>query len=75
MARVLRCDRCGHVYEKNETHPNTAGHFRTVISGVCLVTRNYGYVEEMDLCDECIDKLTQFLGGVELDEPKCVFLD
>lgn len=67
MARVLRCDRCGHVYEKNDAHPYKAGGCGTVISGVCLVTRNDCYVEEMDLCDECIEKLTQFLGGVELD--------
>jgi hypothetical protein len=75
MASVLRCDRCGHVYEKNVTHPYKTGNCGTVLSGMCLVTRNEYHVEEMDLCDECIDKLNRFLGGVELDEPECGFLD
>ena len=58
--KVKKCDRCGAIYKKNEKHKT-----KVVGSGIVSViaTMNeMGYIdEEYDLCDECIEKLYDWL--------------
>ena len=61
MANAKKCDRCGKYYDKNEARTESG----SVLTGVGFITAN-NHVLDHDLCDECIDKLKQFLKGVEL---------
>lgn len=61
LSRVIQCDRCGKIYEKNEryqTRDNVAG---GVISGISTITEVGLRDESYDLCDECIGELLEWL--------------
>lgn len=56
MADVKKCDRCGAFYEKNK---NNKSYTRNIV-GVYLRYQDTD-VARYDLCDECVEKLKQFL--------------
>lgn len=64
MANAKKCDRCGEFYLDNEAEHNSR-----VTKGVAFIGVHndfrWGY---KDLCDDCQDKLDQFLDGRELKE-------
>jgi hypothetical protein len=67
MANAKKCDRCGEFYEKNVRYELTAGGRKTVIDGVCKTTSNECTVDYMDLCDDCLSALDNFLNMVEVE--------
>lgn len=57
MARIYKCDRCGHAYERPIT-PDLS---------VIRYQHNYGDMK-YDLCDKCLEDLEKFLKGYNLFE-------
>lgn len=70
MARAIKCDRCGKLYEKNQKTLEYEGR-NVVTMGVQFVIGNYTYPRgHRDLCDSCLDLLCDFLNITNtLDEP------
>ena len=67
MANAKKCDRCGKYYDKNQKFKikNTTTDFADGIK----FTGVKGYdSSQFDLCDDCIEKLYNFLGGVKLEK-------
>lgn len=63
MANAKKCDRCGAYYDKNFAKTNSG----SSICGAAFTNPMNSYLRcEMDLCDECLDKLKRFFAGVEL---------
>lgn len=68
---IRKCDRCGKAYEKNIKHPTRGTIAGSEVAGIVTKTWSKGLDEEYDLCDECIEKLFNWLKndeGVENDE-------
>lgn len=58
--KVKKCDRCGAIYEKNEkckTKVIRGG----IVSTIATISKREMLDEEYDLCDECIEKLYDWL--------------
>lgn len=76
MAMVKKCDRCGNIYSDNVkkieipfiTDNNKLHAYRTV-SRISIITSIYPKCQySFDLCDECAEKLINFLSQNENDE-------
>lgn len=66
MADVKQCDRCKKIYEKNEAFIHCIdGNYkdnRRTLSGInILYSENNFKIGDLDLCDECIADLLNFL--------------
>lgn len=58
--KVKKCDRCGAIYEKNEKCKTKE--VRNGIVGKIATISGRGILdEEYDLCDECIEKLYDWM--------------
>lgn len=61
-----KCDRCGRYYDKNYTKLK---HYDGAVVGVSLVRAGVPtgirYIEEKDLCDECIEEFQEFMKRFE----------
>ena len=63
-----KCDRCGNYYDKNQ---QTLKPYDGTLSGVAFVrSGNVGnrYIQERDLCDECLEDFKRYLMGAEVKE-------
>lgn len=58
--KVKKCDRCGAIYEKNEKCKTKATRNGT-ISTIATINERGMLDEEYDLCDECIEKLYDWM--------------
>lgn len=65
MAAAKKCDRCGKFYDRN-TRINKGLYKNEFIDGIVKTTSIGNYLNQIDLCDECLDELDIFLSGVEL---------
>lgn len=66
MAKAKICDRCGHVYGKNNYHAIFDVNKCGTVRGVCVMFEDLppdGKNAYMDLCDLCAEKLDLFLKG------------
>lgn len=65
MANAKKCDRCGAYYDKNEKFKlkKTPADIK---DGIMFTGLNGYNGAQIDLCDDCIEKLDIFLSGVEL---------
>ena len=68
LSRVIRCDRCGKTYEKNERYQTRGGVEGSVLSGITTITGMGLRDESYDLCDECIGELLDWLRNEQNDE-------
>lgn len=58
--KVKKCDRCGAIYEKNEKcKKKKSGN--GIVSAIATISERGLLDEEYDLCDECIEKLYDWL--------------
>lgn len=65
MASAKQCDRCGKFYNRNNRM--IKGPYKNEsIDGIVKTTNIGNYLKQIDLCDECLDKLDIFLSGIEL---------
>lgn len=58
--KVKKCDRCGAIYEKNEKC-KTKATGNGIVSTIATISERGIPDEEYDLCDECIEKLYDWL--------------
>ena len=58
--KVKKCDRCGAIYEKNEKCKTKATR-NGIVSAIATISERELLDEEYDLCDECIEKLYDWL--------------
>lgn len=58
--KVKKCDRCGAIYEKNEKC-KTKEVGNGIVSTIVTVSERGLPDEEYDLCDECIEKLYDWM--------------
>ncbi len=58
--KVKKCDRCGAIYEKNEKCKTKETRNGT-ISKIATINERGMLDEEYDLCDECIEKLYDWM--------------
>ena len=65
MAAAKKCDRCGKFYDRN-TRINKGRYKNEFIDEIVKTTNIGNYLNQIDLCDECLDKLDIFLSGIEL---------
>lgn len=65
MANAKKCDRCGAYYEKNQKF-RLGKTSLDIKDGIMFTGANGSYTDQIDLCDDCIEKLDIFLNGVEL---------
>lgn len=65
MAAAKKCDRCGKFYDRN-TRINKGRYKNEFIDGIVKTTNIGNYLNQIDRCDECLDKLDIFLSGIEL---------
>ena len=65
MASVKQCDRCGKLYNRNNRTIKRL-YKNEFIDGIVKTTNIGNYLNRIDLCDECLDKLDIFLSGTEL---------
>lgn len=65
MAAAKKCDRCGKYYDRNN-RINKGLYKNEFIDGIVKTTNTGNYLNQIDLCDECLDKLDIFLSGIEL---------
>lgn len=68
MATARKCDRCGKYYDENKKYRDEFG-IETVI-GLRFETLNGNNSSRIDLCDECLGKIKEFLGTDILKERK-----
>lgn len=66
MANALKCDRCGKFYIKNEKHKTSGRVNGGILGGITTVSTNENHDKWLDLCDDCISDLLDFLDGKEL---------
>lgn len=59
MAMVRKCDRCGKYYDENSKY--IWGFGRAQIIGLCFETIYGNHSNKIDLCDECLGKVKEFL--------------
>lgn len=65
MAAAKKCDRCGKFYDRNNRI--VKGLYKNeFIDGISKTTSIGNCLNQIDLCDECLDKLDIFLSGAEL---------
>lgn len=62
--KVKKCDRCGAIYEKN-TKCKTKRAMGGIVSAIATISERGMLDKEYDLCDECIEKLYDWLGDNE----------
>lgn len=65
MASAKQCDRCGKFYNRNNRTIKRL-YKNEFIDGIVKTTNIGNYLNRIDLCDECLDKLDIFLSGIEL---------
>ena len=65
MAAAKKCDRCGKFYDRNN-RMNKGLYKNEFIDGIAKTTNIGNYLNQIDLCDERLDKLDIFLSGIEL---------
>lgn len=58
--KVKKCDRCGAIYEKNEKCKTKEAR-NGIVSEIATISEKGFIDEEYDLCDECIEKLYDWL--------------
>lgn len=58
--KVKKCDRCGAIYEKNEKCKTKEGR-NGIVSTIATINEKGFIDEEYDLCDECIEKLYDWM--------------
>lgn len=58
--KVKKCDRCGAIYEKNEKCKTKAIR-NGIVSAIATISELGLPDEEYDLCDECIEKLYDWM--------------
>lgn len=58
--KVKKCDRCGAIYEKNEKC-KTKEVRNGIVSKIATISERGILDEEYDLCDECIEKLYDWM--------------
>ena len=58
--KVKKCDKCGAIYEKNEKR-KTKEIRNEIVSTIATISEKGFIDEEYDLCDECIEKLYDWL--------------
>ena len=58
--KVKKCDRCGAIYEKNEKC-KTKATGNGIVSTIATISDRGIPDEEYDLCDECIEKLYDWM--------------
>jgi hypothetical protein len=63
MANAKRCDRCGKFYVVGEKSFRIRN---SKVGALKVLDINGYYIIEMDLCDECVEKLDRFLKGEEV---------
>lgn len=61
MAKAIKCDRCGAYYDKNERFV-VLRNGSTRVDGIATTTLNGFYHKSYELCDDCLEKLREFLG-------------
>lgn len=66
MATARKCDRCGKYYDENKKYRYDLD-MGTVI-GLRFETINGNNSSRIDLCDECLGKIKEFLGTDILKE-------
>lgn len=67
MANVKRCDRCGNYYEKSTVKYKPTG---DAIPTIVLYTNSNLPMHYIDLCDNCMQTLFNFLKGENINESK-----
>lgn len=65
MSTVMKCDRCGMVYENNTAFPDFYGYNDEVkLNGLTILVGNMiDNRKTFDLCDECLADLLNFVYG------------
>lgn len=63
MANAKKCDRCGKYYDQNKKYLLGREH----VIGIRFESPNK-YNDRIDLCDECLEKIEEFLGADILKE-------
>ena len=58
MASVMKCDRCGKIYEIEKCNIRIIVRYATTGSTVCYY----------DLCPDCVDRFHEFLGNKQTSE-------
>lgn len=58
--KVKKCDRCGAIYEKNKKC-KTKATGNGIVSTIATISERGIPDEEYDLCDECIEKLYDWI--------------
>ena len=58
--KVKKCDRCGAIYEKNKKC-KTKVIGNGIVSVIATISERGLLDEEYDLCDECIEKLYDWM--------------
>lgn len=58
--KVKKCDKCGAIYEKNKKC-KTKEVGNGIVSTIATISEKGFIDEEYDLCDECIEKLYDWL--------------
>lgn len=58
--KVKKCDRCGAIYEKNEKC-KTKEAMGGIVSAIATISKQGMLDKEYDLCDECIEKLYDWM--------------
>lgn len=77
MSNVLKCDRCGKIYEYYSTRRYKIKAIETDANSISLTgSKPNGSsvgTRPLDLCPECMDKMVDFLEGRNDDKPKNKF--
>ncbi|MFQ9509500.1 MAG: hypothetical protein ACLRZ7_00815 [Lachnospiraceae bacterium] len=63
MANAMKCDRCGQYYDENKQHKTTGCILGSKITGISLVCGDGSSDTWIDLCDDCITDLKEFMKG------------
>lgn len=66
MAIARKCDRCGKYYDENKKYRYDLG--MGTVMGLRFETLNGVDSSRIDLCDECLGKIKEFLGTDILKE-------
>lgn len=61
MTHVIKCDRCGAIYEKNEKYMVTVPGRKIPVTQVCTGKSDDNIDEFFDLCDDCLTKFYNFI--------------